>query len=209
MEVSNQALERYIHALNQRSIFGHYEIINDYKNEYPEEYRFLSSMSNKRSKIMHNIYFMLGYSKNVCFGALTFDNEHDLSSEENKRKQAVRHLNDNMHCWLLIEEYGEDNGRYHCHYIGILKAGITYKAFNESWHSYSFIEKVKSCRKTARYLSDYTSKQVPRLRRSKSLVEGVKLNDKIVRWTNLQFPSIAEEYQAKLGDLIKDWDLPF
>lgn len=210
MEITQEKLTRYFHAIDQRGLFGRYVALNDFKNDNPEEYQFLMSMSNKRREIKDNALFMMSYSDKVCFGALTFDDSHDSSSESNKRKQAIRHLNEYMNCWLLVEEYGDENGRYHCHFIGVLKNGIKYSEFNSSWHSFAFIEKVKSRRKTAKYLCEYTSKQVPRLRRSKSLITCMKHYVKARKWNYLGFDSLAHEHIQELNRLTDDWnDLPF
>ena len=96
----------YFNALyNQQN--GYNESMDRFKKSYPEVFKIVNAMYHKRKLIRDNIFAMkeLNYGS-IVFGALTYDNEHDSSSEANKRKQAIRHLNTYMDCYLFVEEYG-------------------------------------------------------------------------------------------------------
>ena len=70
--------------------------------------------------------------------------------------------------YVMVEEYGEDNGRYHIHGFLCFKYGFGFADFVQ-WHSRQKIIELDNGNKRIKYLTDYSSKQAPRIRRSRSL----------------------------------------
>jgi hypothetical protein len=154
----------------------------------------MQSILNKRSSIRKDLEFMqsIGYGR-VYFGALTFNNELDVKSEKNKRKMAQRYLDKFMPVYEIIEEYGEEKGRYHVHFLGVMKEDKTYLEFHSGWNSYSYIEGLRSVKKASKYLCDYVVKQVPRIRRNKRLIDLMKSDKK-----ELEFAKILIDCDSEL-----------
>ena len=92
-----------------------------FKELHPLEYSSITKCWRKRAILYDCFKTLEATQHDVYWGALTFDNEHDKTSIENKRKQAIRHLNKCFVAWVMVEEFGEDNGRYHIHFIAIFK----------------------------------------------------------------------------------------
>ena len=190
--------KEYFNALyNQQN--GSNQSMVAFRLEHPKEYAVINAMYHKRVKVKQDIEVMTEMSLNkVYFGALTFDNEQDSKSESTKRKQGWRHLNNVFSMVLMIEEHGEENGRYHIHFVGVFKDGKTMEDFH-NWNSgFSFIEKIISKKKVARYLCNYVVKQVPRLRRNKCLLECSKQWKKAQSLRNYGFgESLGKEHIAQ------------
>lgn len=170
--------------------------MDKFKSEHFELYQLVNANYHKRKKLRDNIKAMKSVSPNgcLCFGALTFDGEHDAQRIDVKRKQASRHLNKFMSAYLFVEEYGEEYGRYHIHFIGLLRDDVRYLDFCGSWHSRAQIEKVISIKRAVNYLTDYVVKQAPRIRRNKVLVDMFNHYQKSESWKRYGFEkSLAKE----------------
>lgn len=194
MEQFSEELKReYFNALyNQQN--GNNEPMKAFRLSHFELYSTVNAMYHKRKVLRENIECMKSLSSGaVCFGALTYDNEHDLATEENKRRQATRYLDKCFKLYLFVEEYGDDKNRYHIHYIGILKRNLTYLEFLNGWHSRAQIEKVISTKRAINYLTDYVVKQVPRIRRNKRLIKTFNDYKKSLKWSNLGFEGFADD----------------
>lgn len=183
---------------------GNKEPLDTFRKEHPIEYPLINGMYHKRQIVRRNIQCMVDTSKkDVYFGALTFDNEHDKSEIVNKRKQAIRFLNEMFSLWMCVEEYGEKHGRYHVHYIGVFRFDKGFEDFIHGWHSRQDIQRIgydkplneisKDVKKVARYLCNYVVKEVPRLRRNKTLVKVFKTWQKSCKWRDYGFKCFAEE----------------
>lgn len=180
---------------------GHYQSLGIFRQKYPNEFKHLQSMSSKRKEIITAIEIM------SCLGVvhwitLTFDNEQDAHKEVCKRKQAWQLLNKYCGAVLMVEEYGEDNGRYHIHALGTWRNyDLLYSDFYQEWSSRSTIEKLEQWKykKKAKYLTKYVVKDVPRLRRNKVLLNAQKLYKKYVSMKHYRFASLSEKY---LNDMI-------
>lgn len=167
-----------------------------FKSEHFELYKVVNANYHKRKKLRENIKAMKSVSPNgsLCFGALTFDAEHDGYDAKTKRQQVGRHLNKYLSAYLFVEEYGEDNGRYHIHFIGLLRNSVTYLDFCNAWHSRAQIEKVISIKRAVNYLTDYVVKQAPRIRRNKVLVDMFNHYQKSESWKRYGFEkSLAKD----------------
>ena len=164
----------YFYCLSERKR-GNYYALDCFKKWFQSSFVKMQSILNKRTLIKRDIEFMTQVSKKrVVFGALTFDNELDVKTEANKRKMAQRYLSKFMPMYEIIEEYGEEKGRYHIHFLGVMEDGKTFIEFHNGWSSYSYISPVRSLKKASKYLCDYVVKQVPRIRRNKLLCECLK-----------------------------------
>lgn len=204
--ISEETRKKYINALYNCQD-GNYFAMKNFQSEYPNEYSFMNAQFRQRSKIIDCVDAIYHSGNVPYFGALTFDDKHDKSSEENKRKQAIRLLNLVFVAWVMVEEYGEENGRYHIHFIGCFRYNKTMSDFHNEWHSHSQIERVKNARKTARYLTNYMEKQVPRIRKSKSMVEMVNISKRMKKNVNYGFKSCNKPLQIDIKSIALD--LPF
>lgn len=199
MEQFTEELAReYFHALY--NLQDGYDIpMKKFKAEHFELYQRVNQNYHKRKAIRENVYAMKQCSDGgLCFGTLTFSEEHNDQDVATKRKQASRHLNKYLSAYLFVEEYGEDNGRYHLHFIGLLKPGVEYLQFCSSWHSRAQIEKVVSVKRAVNYLTDYVSKQAPRIRRNSILVAMFRHYQKSEMWKRYGFEnSFAKEEEKQ------------
>lgn len=215
MEVSQEQRNEYFNALyNQQN--GNSEPMKRFKEKNECLYRIINAMYHKRVKVLKDIRVMREVSCNkVYFGSLTFNEVKDKNQEKTKRKEVFSFLNTIFLCFLVVEEYGEENGRYHCHYVGIFKDNKTFEDLF-SWHSREDIQRVKSDRAVARYLCNYIVKQVPRIRRNKTLIKISKDMQKCRNWSNIGFTSLSDNCKAQayetlfLSDLVEvDASTPF
>lgn len=197
--IDKAIFEDYKNAVFHISV-GVYEVMNRFKLAHPSEYAYFNSIHLKRCSISKNIECMMYFAKRhkckVYFGTLTYDNMHDIKSIATKRKEANRFLNNVFNMFVYVEELGEDNERYHIHFVGVFKDGKTFKEDYFKWHSRTDIQPVIDVVNTTRYLCKYISKQLPRIRRNKALV----LFEKEYRSANHirgHFPSLYEEFIQK------------
>lgn len=193
MEEFTEELKReYFNALYNLQD-GNNEPMAIFKNSHRELFDRVNKNYHKRKAIRENVFAMRMVSSELYCGSLTFDQVHDPQSEETKRKQARRHLDKYMQCYLYVEEYGEDNGRYHIHFIGVLDYGITYKEFYNNWHSRVEMSRVKKIKSAVNYLTDYVSKQAPRIRRNKKMMYIFNRYKKSKMWSQYGFEGLAKE----------------
>lgn len=198
----------YLNAL-YNLLNGNPEPMNRFKLLHPDYYDLANKNYHKRKIIRENIYAMKMVAKQnnnlIVWGALTFDEEHNKQKERIKRNQVLRHLSKYLVCYLFVEEYGEDNNRYHVHFIGILKNNVLYLDFINAWHSRCDIEKMYSVKQATNYLTDYMCKQVPRIRRNKELIKVFNHYKKSINWSNYGFKGFAkQEQQDALINLVFD-----
>lgn len=176
-----------------------------FKLWFPKDYAFISSMIHKRSTTRKNIEFMLWLKpESVYFGDLTYDNDYDVKPIPLKRKMAQRHLNKCFDAYMLFEEFGLQNTcRYHVHFVGVLKSDVKPKDVRESWPCFSKCKFVHSSRGVAIYLTNYNTKQVPRIRRNKQLVALQR------QYHSVQYKSSEEcnEWCAEMSEMFDN--LPF
>ena len=192
---------------------GRFYGLNMFRIKYPTEFKHLQSMSSKRKEIITAIDIM------SCLGVvhwitLTFDHQHDQHKEICKRKEAWQLLNKYCGAVLMVEEYGEDNGRYHIHALGTWKDyDLKYTDFYNEWSSRATIEKLEQWkyRKKAKYLTKYVVKDIPRIRRNKVLLQAQKHYKKYISMKNSGFNSLSVD---RYNDMLTDYDdmlglLPF
>lgn len=155
-----------------------------FKREHPKEFAYITSMSRQRKSLELNLEVMKSIGS-IYWGTLTFNQEQDNKDIKTKRKQGQRYLDKYFSVWLMVEEYGTDNDRYHIHFFGILKdTSITFRDMYLNWHSRVSIEHIASwkIKRKIKYLTKYCAKDTPRIRRNKVLIDAVepfrKHNDK-------------------------------
>lgn len=170
------------YALNKSVITLYYEavassICDDYlpmqlfKQKYPNEYKRFNAVHRRRATIRESIDAMKIVSEKIYFGTLTFNNAKNLNKLVCKRKEAFKKLNAEFEYVLLVEEYGEDNGRYHIHFLGLFKKDHNFDSFARSWsHSRQNLRLLNDKENVAQYLCKYLCKDLPRIRRNKALV---------------------------------------
>lgn len=144
-----------------------------FKKQHLKEYNLLNAFYHLRSSLTEDLKVM-SLIGDIQWFTLTFDNKRDKSKIESKRKSATRFLNDLFITYEMVEEFGEDNGRYHIHGFGCYRIG---KGFNDfiKWPCRNKIETLTEDKKKKKikYLTNYAVKDLPRRRRSKSLVKLV------------------------------------
>lgn len=164
--ISKDILSKYKNARDLILYAPEYMV--NFKNTYPVEYKQLTSIYNARSKLYKCIK-LLNYCDDVYFGTITFNELKDKNSISSKRKETFKFLNTIYRCFVLIEEFGELNGRYHIHYIATKDINYSFQKFL-SWHSYHQLTKVYNYN-VDMYLSNYVSKGAPRIRKNKNMIK--------------------------------------
>lgn len=141
-----------------------------FKETYPFEYGYLSAFYHLRTRMKRDLK-VLQFIGEVQWFTLTFDNKRDKNKITSKRKSATRFLADLFLAYEIVEEFGEDNGRYHIHGFGVYKLGRGFADFIK-WPCRTKIETLDGAKvkKKIHYLTNYAVKDLPRIRRSKSLV---------------------------------------
>lgn len=165
--VTNEIRKEYLTALyNLQS--GSKDLMPLFISKYPNEYKLITTMYRRRVDLNDTLQVMKLLNEPIYWFTLTFNNEKDTNSIETKRKDAQRFLNRICSVYVMVEEYGEDNGRYHIHGFLCFKYGFGFTDFVE-WHSRQKIIELDNANKRIKYLTNYMEKQAPRIRRSKSL----------------------------------------
>lgn len=169
-KIDKTIIEAYFRALDSDSANLNSVCIKRFREKHDDVYRYLHAFYRLRCEMYKDIKIMDCLGRVEWF-TLTFDNKRDKALISSKRKSATRFLNDLFIAYEMIEEFGDDNGRYHIHGFGVFKDN---KGFNDfvKWPSRQKIETLReyNLRKKVKYLTAYASKCLPRRRRSKTLV---------------------------------------
>ena len=171
--VNESILKEWCKAVWNSCFGGSRELVKQFKDNHNEEYKLITSMYRKRMAIKESLDIMEDMNEPIYWFTLTFNNDKDSNKIETKRKDAEKFLNSMCLCYLMVEEFGEDNGRYHIHGFLTFKYGFGFLDFTK-WHSRQKIELLESDskkKKKVRYLTKYAVKSVPRIRRSKTLCQ--------------------------------------
>jgi len=169
-KVDEKIIKEYKGALYNQAFGNNNEPMKQFKERYPDIARFFNGMYRKRTELMKDCDIMKDLKLPIYWITLTFNNDKDKNKIESKRKEAERMLSDLCLLYVIVEEYGEDNNRYHIHGFITFKLGYGFQDFIE-WHSRQKIELLEGwkIKKKVRYLTNYMCKEIPRLRRSKML----------------------------------------
>lgn len=192
---------------------GNYQGLKSFKTDYPDLFQHLQGMSTKRKQIKSAINTMSIVGA-IYWITLTFDNLHDMKTEKIKRLAAWRWFDKYCGAVLMVEEYGEDKGRYHIHALATWKDNsIPYTDAYNDWPSRCEIERLKEWQyeRKARYLTKYIIKQVPRIRRNKVLIALEAHYRHFVSMHNLHFESLSKDSYNALINTYTDMvhGLPF
>ena len=178
-----------------------------FKEQHPEEYKLFTAMYRKRTDIKSTIETMEDLGVPIYWFTLTFNEEKDKNeNEETKLKRAQQFLYEIAPINLMVEEYGSEKERYHIHGFLVFKPGCGFEDFRK-WHSrQQLIElKKKNIKARIRYLTNYSVKQVPRLRRSKMLCKLWNYKKSMNSIRNNFYSTYMEGFDKLVDNLI----LPF
>ena len=145
----------------------------------------------------------------IYWGALTFNEEEDCKDLKTKRKQVQRYLDKYFKLYVYVEELGDDNERWHIHFLGVLKNGITYQELYDNWHSRAECEclyKYYEIKKKIKYITKYVVKQVPRIHMNKRAIVLCRDYKVHKHYKRLGFNCFDTEYNYQILDLL---ELPF
>lgn len=205
LNLTKEVVNQYYEAMRYANEYFN-EPLKEFALKYPLEYKHLCAVHRKRVLVNSNVSAMRLLKEDVYFGTLTYDETKDQNSIKIKRREAFRFLNSLFEFVLLVEEYGEDKGRYHVHFVGNFYEGKGFNDFVNGWHSRQNIELVKDDKKVSRYLCKYLCKQLPRIRRNKRLV-ALESQYRKKRGLDKSFPSLFKRdmnekiFQLSIFDL--------
>lgn len=170
MTLTKEIMNEWFTALMNDSAHMDNSSTMAFKAAHSDIYYYLHSFYRLRHDLNEDIELMCSVGPCHWF-TLTFDNKRDKSLVSSKRKAATRFLNDIFLLYEMVEEYGEDNGRYHIHGFGVYRDGKGFKDFVK-WPCRTKIQDLckRNLKKKVMYLTKYAVKSLPRRRRSKNLV---------------------------------------
>lgn len=166
--------------------------MKEFKNAHPKEFARLSAIHHKRVALNKNVNALKELNEKIYFGTLTFKETKDHNKTETKRKEAFKFLNSLFEFVVLVEEEGSENGRYHIHFLGNFREGKSFNDFRKVWHSRQNLRELRQNENISQYLCKYMSKQVPRIRRNKKMIQ---LERSITKRSKLKrtFPTLYEQ----------------
>lgn len=198
--LNDYVISLYYHAVERAWKFNEWEYMEQFAKDFPVEYKRFTQVHAKRSKVRECYEAMKVLSSEVYFGTLTFNTIKNNNKEECKRKEVWNKMEDVFEYLLVVEEYGENNGRYHIHFLGVFKEDQNFQSFVEAWkESRQNIERVRSSDKVCKYLVKYLSKDLPRIRRNKRLVRLCKVyhKSKVLRRNFPKCPEFAADFMIR------------
>lgn len=170
VELTNELLREWSHALLSNSGGCNNLATERFKAQHGEVFRYLHSFYRLRCELNADLMLLSSLGFEIQWFTLTFDNKRDKSLVSSKRKSATRFLNSLFLCYLIVEEYGEDNQRYHIHGFGVYRDQKSFDDFRK-WPCRQKIETlpIAKLRTKIKYLTKYAVKSLPRLRRSRGM----------------------------------------
>lgn len=202
--VNEAILKQWSNAVANSCFGGSQEPLKRFKEDHNEEYKLITAMYRKRVAIKESLDIMEDMGEPIYWFTLTFNEDKDINKVKTKRENAERFLNDICLCYLLVEEYGEDNGRYHIHGFLTFKYGYGFVDFTQ-WHSRQKIELLendKIKKRKVRYLTKYAVKSVPRIRRSKTLCKLYALYKKKKAIRRGFYNTYMEEFKRYVATVV-------
>lgn len=189
------------------SCLGDYEAMKQFQKAHPNEYSRFQSVHRKRTRLHACIGAMKIVSEEVYFGTLTYNGAKNENKRSTKRKEAFKTLNALCEYVVLIEEFGEKNGRYHIHFIATLRKGKNFQDFTSVWHSRQNLRLLKDNENVAQYMCKYLSKDLPRIRCNKPLVSLEKAYKNGLIMERDKFYDLGTEYQVQKTHKLNVFDL--
>lgn len=168
--ISKDIIKEYYECMQVACEHSFDGFLKDFAKKYPNEYKHLNAVHRRRVAINKNIDALKELNEKIYFGTLTFNSVKDHNKIESKRKEAFKVLNSLFEFVILVEEKGEENGRYHVHFLGNFIEGKTFDDFTKSWHSRQNLRELRDNERISQYLCKYLSKDLPRIRRNKKLI---------------------------------------
>lgn len=199
--ITEEIRKEFVNALyNFQS--GSKELMPLFISKYPKHYKLIMTMYRKRTELNNTIETMKLLNEPIYWFTLTFNNDKDSNTIETKRKDAQRFLNRICSVYIMVEEFGEDNGRYHIHGFLCFKYGRSVFDFMQ-WHSREDIRELKTgIKKQIKYLTDYNTKSIPRLRRSKSLSALCGYYKKHKRMSKLFPQTFLNDFNKQVANVV-------
>lgn len=204
--INKNVIKEYYNAVRMSSL-GEYDVMKDFQRMHPLEFRRFNAVHRKRTRIKHCIASMKIISDEVYFGTLTFNERKNYNKIETKRKEAFKRLNALFEYFVLIEELGEENGRYHIHFLGTFKEDHNFQDFQRVWHSRQNLRKLQDNENVSQYMCKYLSKDLPRIRCNKALVRLEKAYKDGLLMERDHFDTLGTEYQCKKVHFMNAFDL--
>lgn len=198
--IGKETKKEYLSALYNLQ-FGSRALMADFIKNHPSEYKLITTMYRRRCDLTDTIETMKLLNEPIYWFTLTFNNEKDTNNIETKRKDAQRFLNKICSVYVMVEEFGEDNGRYHIHGFLCFKYGFGFVDFVQ-WHSRQKIIELDNANKRIKYLTDYSTKQAPRIRRSKSLSALYTYFKKHKRMYKLFNSTFVENFNKQVANVV-------
>lgn len=208
MQIEKQLIEIYKNAVISACYNNTPFALMQFKSEHPNEFVYLQKFYRVRTELNKDIETMKQCGCAVYWCTLTFD-DNIKRDDKLMRRKAFRFLNEIFALWVAVEEYGEDNERYHIHFFGCFRHDKKYEDFF-AWSSREKIEYLNDykIKKKVRYLTNYAAKCCPRLHRNKRLVAARKEYQKKRSFENYHFNFYDEKFKSNITSLFDD-DLPF
>lgn len=184
MVLSQEILKKWFNAIELDSANLTNTRVKAFKEQYAFEYGYLNAFYHLRGRMKRDIE-VLKLVGQVQWFTLTFDNKKDKNKISSKRKSATRFLNDLFLAYEIVEEFGEDSGRYHIHGFGCYRLNRSFADFRK-WPCRQKVETLddNKLKKKIHYLTNYAVKDLPRIHRSKSLVFLIKHYEKHKKMKN-------------------------
>ena len=193
-------LREYENAVFFAQCGGDSRQLDLFAHEHPSEYKLITAMYRKRVAMSDTLSAMGYLNEPMYWFTLTFNSVKDKCTIDSKRNSVQNFLSKIAPVYLMVEEYGEDNGRYHVHGFLIFRYGCGFNDFR-LWHSRQKLQELTDNikKKKIRYLTKYAVKSVPRLRRSKmcSILYNEYTKHKKLRY---HFNCLLEEHMKKVVD---------
>ena len=203
----NKDIVKEYYECVRASCFGEYEAMKQFQKKYPLQYSRFQAVHRKRTRIKSCIGAMKIVSNEIYFGTLTFNDSKNENKRSTKRKEAFKKLNALCEYVVLIEEFGEKNGRYHIHFIATLKKGENFHSFRRIWHSRQNLRLLQDNENVAQYMCKYLSKDLPRVRCNKPLVALEKAYKRGVVMERDKFYDLGTKYQVQKTHSLNVFDL--
>ena len=197
--ITKELLNQFYNAVDSDNLNHTHVCVYRFKSAHPKEYNLICAFHRKRTQLKKDVRIMTLYSENLYWFTLTFGNEKDKNLEASKRKESFSFLNSVFALFVLVEEHGEENGRYHIHGLGVFRENKGLEDFYK-WHSREDIKLLETTQYGSKihYLTNYMSKSVPRLRRNKRLSCLRRKTDKYFNPVfEKNFPSVAYNNQRQ------------
>lgn len=205
----NNIISRQYDIMNVDETCEKLKMIETYGLETLEGLRkHCDAVIRRRVKIASMLEEYIRLNRIVYFVTLTFDDE--ILGKRRKdlvKRKARRFLHEICDYYFFIEEYGEENNRYHLHAIVVLKNDDWTKV--REWDYRQNVKEIhltkKSVKKVTRYMCKYLTKQQTKIYRCKATTHLINIQKKVkwyARWTNKpENDESVKEYRKQIENV--------